>query len=130
MMSRKILVVDDEEVIRKFLKIHLTKLGYEVKEAEDGEKALEQIGKDDFDLLICDILMPNKDGWEVIKEVRSNPKMRDIPIIVLTAKNEDSDMFKGYDLGANYYMTKPFTKAQLLYGLKLMFEVTQDEMRI
>jgi CheY-like chemotaxis protein len=130
MMSRKILVVDDEEVIRKFLKIHLTKLGYEVKEAEDGEKALEQIGKDDFDLLICDILMPNKDGWEVIKEVRSNPKTKDIPVIVLTAKNEDSDMFKGYDLGANYYMTKPFTKAQLLYGLKLMFEVTQDEMRI
>ena len=130
MMSRKILVVDDEEVIRRFLKIHLTKLGYEVKEAEDGEKALEQIGKDDFDLLICDILMPNKDGWEVIKEVRSNPKMRDIPIIVLTAKNEDSDMFKGYDLGANYYITKPFTKAQLLYGLKLMFEVTQDEMRM
>jgi len=129
-MSRKILVVDDEEVIRKFLKIHLTKLGYEVKEAEDGEKALEQIGKDDFDLLICDILMPNKDGWEVIKEVRSNPKTKDIPVIVLTAKNEDSDMFKGYDLGANYYMTKPFTKAQLLYGLKLMFEVTQDEMRI
>jgi CheY-like chemotaxis protein len=130
MMSRKILVVDDEEVIRRFLKIHLTKLGYEVKEAEDGEKALEQIGKDDFDLLICDILMPNKDGWEVIKEVRSNPKTKDIPVIVLTAKNEDSDMFKGYDLGANYYITKPFTKAQLLYGLKLMFEVTQDEMRI
>jgi len=130
MMSRKILVVDDEEVIRRFLKIHLTKLGYEVKEAEDGEKALEQIGKDDFDLLICDILMPNKDGWEVIKEVRSNPKTKAIPVIVLTAKNEDSDMFKGYDFGANYYMTKPFTKAQLLYGLKLMFEVTQDEMRM
>jgi DNA-binding response OmpR family regulator len=53
--------------------------------------------------------------------MRSNPKTKDIPVIVLTAKMEDSDMFKGYDLGANYYMTKPFTKAQLLYGLKLMF---------
>jgi len=128
-MSRKVLVVDDEEVIRKFLKIHLVKLGYEVKEAADGEKALEQLKKDDFDLLICDILMPNKDGWEVIKEVRSNSKTKDIPVIVLTAKDRDSDMFKGYDLGANYYMTKPFTKAQLLYGLQLMFEGTQDEMR-
>jgi CheY-like chemotaxis protein len=120
-MSRKILIVDDEEVIRKFLKIHLAKLGYEVKEAGDGEQAIEQLGKDNFDLLICDILMPKKNGWEVIKEAKSNPKTKDIPVIVLTAKNEDSDMFKGYDLGANYYMTKPFSKAQLLYGLQLMF---------
>ena len=120
-MKRKILIVDDEEVIRKFLKIHLDKLGYEVKEAGDGEQAIEQLGKGNFDLLICDILMPKKDGWEVIKEAKSNPKTKDMPVIVLTAKNEDSDMFKGYDLGANYYMTKPFSKAQLLYGLQLMF---------
>jgi CheY-like chemotaxis protein len=120
-MNKKILVVDDEEVIRKFLRIQLAKLGYEVQEAADGEQALEKLGKDDFDLLICDILMPNKNGWEVMREVRSNPSMKDIPIIVLTAKNEDSDMFKGYDEGANYYMTKPFTKDQLLYGLNLMF---------
>ena len=129
-MSRKILVVDDEEVIRKFLRIQLAKLGYEVKEAADGEQAIEQLGKDDFDLLICDILMPKKDGWEVIKEAKSNPKTKNLPVIVLTAKNEDSDMFKGYDLGANYYMTKPFTKAQLLYGLKLMFGETPEEVRM
>jgi DNA-binding response OmpR family regulator len=128
-MGKKILVADDEEVIRKFLRIHLAKLGYEVKEAADGEQAMEQLGKDDFDLLICDILMPKKDGWEVIKEVKANPKTKNIPVIVLTAKNEDSDMFKGYDLGVNYYMTKPFTKGQLLYGLKLMLEETQEAIR-
>jgi DNA-binding response OmpR family regulator len=83
---------------------------------------LEQLSREDFDFLILDILMPNKDGWEVLKEVKSNPKTKDIPVIVLTAKNEDSDMFKGYELGASYYLTKPFTKAQLLYGLKLIFE--------
>jgi two-component system alkaline phosphatase synthesis response regulator PhoP len=121
-MSRKVLIVDDEEVIRKLLRIHLVKWGYEVREAIDGAQALEEIGKDNFDLLICDILMPNMDGWQVLKEVKTNPKTKDIPVIVLTAKNEDTDMFKGYDLGASYYMTKPFTKAQLLYGLKLMFE--------
>jgi CheY-like chemotaxis protein len=129
-MSRKVLIVDDEEVIRKFLRIHLVKLGYEVTEAADGEQAIEQLGKDDFDLLICDIMMPKKDGWEVIKEAKSNPKTKNLPMIVLTAKNEDSDMFKGYDLGANYYMTKPFTKAQLLYGLKLMFDETPEEIRV
>ena len=121
-MSKRILIVDDEEVIRKFLRIHLSKLGYEVTEAEDGEKAIEKIGGGKFDLIICDVMMPNKNGWEVIKEVKSNPELNEIPIILLTAKNDEVDMFKGYELGANYYMTKPFTKDQLLYGLKLMFE--------
>jgi DNA-binding response OmpR family regulator len=121
-MSKRILIVDDEEVIRKFLKIHLNKQGYEVVEAEDGQKAIDRIGERKFDLIICDVMMPNKTGWEVVKEVKSNPKFDHIPIILLTAKNDDVDMFKGYELGANYYMTKPFTKDQLLYGLKLMLE--------
>jgi DNA-binding response OmpR family regulator len=73
-------------------------------------------------------MMPKKDGWEVIKEVKSNPKTENLPVIVLTAKNEDPDMFKGYDLGANYYMTKPFTKSQLLYGLKLMLEESSSSL--
>lgn len=123
-MSKRILVVDDEEVIRKFVKIHLSKLGYEVDEAEDGQKAIEKITGEKFDLIICDVMMPNKNGWEVVKEVKSNPEVSEIPIILLTAKNDDADMFKGYELGANYYMTKPFTKDQLLYGMKLMFEET------
>ncbi len=120
-MGKKVLIVDDEEIIRKFLRIHLLKLGYEVKEAMDGVQALEQLGKDTYDLLISDVLMPNKNGWELLKAVRSNPKTKDLPVILLTAKNEDADMFQGYELGANYYMTKPFTKDQLLFGLKMMF---------
>jgi DNA-binding response OmpR family regulator len=129
-VRRKVLIVDDEEVVRNFLRIHLAKLGYEVKEAGDGEQAIEELEKDDFDLLICDILMPKKGGWEVIKEVRTNSKTKHLPVIVLKAKNEETDMFKGYDLGANYYMTKPFTKAELLYGLRLMFDGSLKEMRV
>jgi len=64
--------------------------------------------------------MPNKDGWELMKEVRLSPKTKDIPVIVLTAKNKDSDMLKGYELGASYYITKPFTKAQLLHGIQMV----------
>ena len=120
-MGKKVLIVDDEVIIRKFLRINLLKLGYEVKEAMDGVQALEQLGKDTYDLLISDVLMPNKNGWELLKAVRSNPKTKDLPVILLTAKNEDADMFQGYELGANYYMTKPFTKDQLLFGLKMMF---------
>jgi DNA-binding response OmpR family regulator len=126
-MKRKILIVDDEEMIRNFLRILLDKLGYEVREAADGEQAIEELTKDDFDLLICDILMPKKDGWEVIKEARSSSKSKNVPVILLTARNENTDMFKGYELGANYYMTKPFTKAQLLYGLRLMFDGSPGE---
>ncbi len=129
-MKRKVLIVDDEEVIRKILRIHLAKLGYEVTEAADGEQAIEELGKDDFDLLICDILMPKKDGWEVVKEVKSNSRTKHLPVIVLKAKNEEADMVKGYNLGANYYMTKPFTKAELLYGLRLMFDGSSKEIRV
>ncbi len=129
-MSKKVLVVDDEEVIRKFLRIHLINWGYEVKEAVDGVEALEQLSNEDFDFLLLDILMPKKDGWRVLEEMRSDPKTKSIPVIVLTAKDEDTDMLRGYTLGANYYMTKPFTntKAQLLYRIQLIFGENSEAM--
>jgi len=119
-MGKKILVVDDEEIVRKGLKIHLTKSGYNVEEAADGEEAIEWMKKNNFDLLICDIMMPKKDGWEVLNFVRSQTRTEDLPVIFLTAKSQDSDMFEGYERGANYYITKPFTKSQLLFGVNLM----------
>ena len=124
-MSKKVLIVDDEEVIRKTLRIHLGKMGYELQEAIDGVEAMDKLRNESFDLLISDILMPKKNGWELLKEVRANQNTKDLPVILLTAKNEDTDMFKGYDLGANYYITKPFTKVQLLYGVKLMLGGTE-----
>jgi len=123
-MRKKVLVVDDEETIRQFLSTLLLRWGYEVEEAVDGVQALEKLAKDNYDLLICDILMPNKDGWEVLKEMKSNPKIKEIPVIVLTGKKEDSDIVRGYELGAIYYMTKPFTIAQLLYALEQIFGET------
>ena len=129
-MSKKVLVVDGEEVIRKLLRIHLAKLGYEVEEAADGAEALEQLGNEYFDFLILDILIPNEDGWQILKEVKSNLKIKDIPIIILTAKNGDSDMIKGYAMGASYYITKPFTRAQLLYGIQLMSEEKSESLLV
>lgn len=122
MKNKSILIVEDEKVIRKLLRIQLRQWGYQVTEAEDGVQAILKLGKENFDLILLDIMMPNKDGWDLMKEVRLSPKTKDIPVIVLTAKNKDSDMFKGYELGANYYIPKPFTKAQLLHGIKLVFE--------
>ena len=130
MMNKKVLIVDDEEVIRKFLGINLVNWGYEVKEAVEGTEALEKLGNEGFDLLILDILIPNKDGWQLLKEVKSNLKTKDIPIIILTAKNGDSDMIKGYTLGASYYITKPFTKAQLLSGIQLIFKGNSESLPV
>ena len=121
-MSKKILVVDDEKMIRDLLRGYLIKLGYEIREAADGDQAIKELGREDFDLLICDIEIPNKDGWQVIKEARSNPKTKDIPVIILTGKGEEDDIVKGYELGTNFYITKPFTRAQLLYGIKLVLK--------
>ena len=121
-MRKKILVVDDEEAIRGLVKAYLAKFDYEIKEASDGLQALDRLHDDDFDLLICDIGMPNMDGWEVLKKLSSDTRMKNLSVIVLTAKTEEVDMLRAYDLGANYYLTKPFTKAQLLYGLNLMFD--------
>ena len=121
-MSKKILVVDDEKMIRDLLRGYLIKLGFEIREAADGEQAIKELGREDFDLLICDIEMPNKDGWQVIREARSNPKTKDIPVIILTGKGGEDDIVKGYELGTNFYITKPFTRAQLLYGIELMLK--------
>ncbi len=126
-MTKKILVVDDEEVVRKVLRIHLTRLGYEIKEAADGVQALEELKNDNFDLVICDIMMPIKDGWQVLREIKSNPKFAHIPVIVLTAKNECADIRKGYKLDADYYITKPFSKLQLIYEIKLILSDISSE---
>jgi DNA-binding response OmpR family regulator len=127
-MNKKVLVIDDEETIRKFIKIQLGKAGYDVKEAADGEQGMVQLKRDRFDVVICDIMMPKKSGWEVLKEVRLNPATSEIPVIVLTAKNEDDDMFKGDELGATYYITKPFTKSQLLFGLNTIFDKKKNSL--
>jgi CheY-like chemotaxis protein len=92
MKSKSILIVEDEKVIRKFLRLQLSQWGYQVTETEDGVQTILKLGKKNFDLILLDIMMPNKDGCELMKEVRLSPKTKDIPVIVLTAKNKDSDM--------------------------------------
>ena len=103
----KILVVDDESRLRKLVKDFLKKDGYEVLEAADGEEALDIFFSDkSISLVICDIMMPKLNGYEVVKEIR---QFSDVPIILLTAKGEESDELTGYDLGIDEYISKPFS---------------------
>lgn len=107
MEKLKILVVDDEQRMRKLVKDFLTKKNYEVLEAGDGEEAVEIFFENkDIALLILDVMMPKMDGWEVCREIR---QYSEVPIIMLTAKGEEKDELLGFDLGVDEYISKPFS---------------------
>ncbi len=103
----KILVVDDESRMRKLVRDFLVREDYEVLEAGDGEEALDVFYKEkNIALIILDVMMPKLNGWEVCKEIRETSK---VPIIMLTAKSDESDELTGFELGVDEYITKPFS---------------------
>lgn len=106
-----ILVVDDDKEIVKAIEIYLGKENYKIIKAYDGEQALEEIKKNEIQLVILDIMMPNKDGIETLEEIR---KDKNIPVIMLSAKSEDVDKINGLNVGADDYVTKPFNPVELI----------------
>ncbi|QQK81756.1 response regulator transcription factor [Salicibibacter cibi] len=114
-MNEKILVVDDEQPIADILEFSLQKEGFEIEVAYDGTEALEKVDAFKPDLILLDIMLPNKDGMEVCREVRKN---YDMPIIMLTAKDSEIDKVLGLELGADDYVTKPFSTRELLARVK------------
>ena len=118
MTKEKILIVDDEEDILELLKFNLTREGYEVVCAGTGEKVLKIIESVNPDLIVLDLMLPGTDGLEVTKKLKNNPKNQDIPIIMLTAKGEESDIVIGLELGADDYITKPFSPKILIARIR------------
>ena len=116
MAEYRILVVDDEEPIAKILEFNLRKEGYDVIVANDGEKAVELAFSEDPDLILLDLMLPKKDGMEVCREVRAQ---KNIPIIMLTAKNSEIDKVLGLEFGADDYVTKPFSTRELMARVKV-----------
>lgn len=114
-MNRKILVVDDEKPIADILKFNLEKEGYDVELAYDGDEAVKKTYKDNPDLVILDIMLPKKDGFQVLKDIRKEYK---IPVLMLTAKEEEVDKILGLELGADDYITKPFSMRELVARIK------------
>ncbi|MEF9933004.1 MAG: response regulator transcription factor [Cetobacterium sp.] len=112
---KKILIVEDEWKIRRLMKDYLVKEEYEVDEASNGEEGLVKFSQKEFDLILLDVMMPVKDGWEVAKEIRERSN---IPIIMLTARSEESDQLFGYELGIDEYMIKPFNPKLLVAKIK------------
>ena len=122
MNDLKILVVDDESRMRKLVKDFLNRAGYQVLEAGDGEEAVDVFfSTKGIDLLVLDVMMPRMDGWEVVREIR---KVSEVPIIMLTAKGDESDELQGFDLGVDEYISKPFSPKILVARVEAILRRT------
>ncbi|MBU0905128.1 MAG: response regulator transcription factor [Planococcaceae bacterium] len=114
-----ILVADDEDRIRRLLKMYLEREGYEVDEAENGAEALEKAVEKDYHAIILDVMMPEKDGMEVIAELREH---KATPILLLTAKGEEANRVQGFELGADDYIVKPFSPREVVLRVKAVLK--------
>ncbi|ORJ63341.1 two-component system response regulator [Geothermobacter hydrogeniphilus] len=113
-MGKKILIVEDEESLLKLESILLTSKGFEVRGVANGTEALEAIAEEPPDLVLLDIMLPELDGFEVCRRIKEQEATRGIPVIMLTAKKSREDMSRGEEVGADWYITKPFKSAMVI----------------
>ncbi len=111
----RILVVDDEERIRRLLRMYLEKEGFQIEEAEDGESALQKASEEDFALILLDLMLPGMDGIEVCSKLR---QVKSTPVIMLTAKGEEANRVQGFEVGTDDYVVKPFSPREVIYRVK------------
>ena len=119
----KILIVDDEILIRKVIKEYCILENYEVVEAENGIDAIEKIKHDNIDLIVLDVMMPKLDGLSAFKEIK---KIKNIPTIVLSARSEEFDKLTGFELGIDDYVTKPFSPKELMARIKAVLKRSKN----
>ncbi|PRR78592.1 Alkaline phosphatase synthesis transcriptional regulatory protein PhoP [Clostridium liquoris] len=124
MGEEKILIVDDEEHIRELLKFNLENVGYDTICAEDGIQAIDMAKNERPALILLDLMLPGMDGYDVCKEIRMNSNISTTPIIMLTAKSEELDKVLGLELGADDYLTKPFSVRELMARVKAVLRRT------
>ncbi len=120
--KKKILVVEDDEDSRQALCTIIEGLGYSFISFASGPDALNGIKNQQLDLALVDIMMPQMSGYEFLVELRKLAEFKDLPVIMVTAKDDDSEILEGYQYGADYYITKPYTSKQLQYGIKLYID--------
>jgi DNA-binding response OmpR family regulator len=113
-MAKKVLIVDDEPNIVAALEYLLQRKGYEIRIAADGEEALRQVQSFAPDLVLLDVMMPRQSGYEVCQRIRERPEWSGVRIVMLSAKGREAEVSKGLSLGADFYITKPFSSAELV----------------
>jgi DNA-binding response OmpR family regulator len=117
-VTKKILVADDDPAIQKVLFQTFQLEGYEVATASDGEEALAELEGELPDLVVLDVMMPKLDGFDVLKRIREDPRTKALPVILLSARSSQEDIWQGWQSGVDYYMTKPFDVEDLLKFLE------------
>ncbi len=122
-MTEKILIVDDEERIRKLLNMYLVREGYDITEAENGEEALELAMENDYNCILLDLMMPKMDGIEVASRLR---RTKSTPIIMLTAKGEENNRVEGFEVGADDYIVKPFSPREVVLRVKAILRRSSE----
>jgi len=127
MAKDKILAIDDEEDILELLRFNLTKEGYQVRSASTGEEALSLARSERPDLVLLDLMLPGIDGLEVARRLKADPITRNMPIVMLTAKGEESDIVAGLELGAEDYITKPFSRKVLVARLRAVLRRKEEK---
>ncbi|MFA6221037.1 MAG: response regulator transcription factor [Desulfomonilaceae bacterium] len=127
MAKERILVVDDEEDILELVRYNLTKENFQVISATTGEDALDKLKKESFDLILLDLMLPGRDGLDTCRIIKGSPETSQIPIMMITAKSEDTDVVLGLELGADDYVTKPFSPRVLLARIKALLRRNQPE---
>ncbi|CAB1083186.1 ArsR family transcriptional regulator [Alkalispirochaeta odontotermitis] len=127
MPKERILVVDDEEDILELVRFNLAKEGYHITGALTGEEALRKARSEPFDLIVLDLMLPGMDGLEVAKKLKAHEKARRIPIVMLSAKGEEADIVTGLELGADDYITKPFSPRVLIARVRTALRRKIDE---
>jgi len=125
--QRRILVVDDDPTMIKLIEVNLKLNDYSVVGTTSGEQALSILASEPLDMVVLDIMMPGVDGWEVLKRIRAGKDTQEIPVILVTAKTQDSDVIRGWELGADEYVIKPFNPLLLIEIVKMVFNRSHDE---
>ena len=121
-MSKRILVIDDSPIVRNLHSVMLKSAGFQTEDAENGFDALEKAMKASFDLMIVDINMPKMDGFAFCREIRTNDKYRDIPLLIVSTESEAEDKMKGFKAGANLYLIKPVKPEILIENVNLLLQ--------
>lgn len=110
----RVLVVDDDEVIRQLIAVNLQLEGFEVETAVDGQDCLDKVPEVRPDVITLDVMMPRLDGWVTAVRLREDPTVRDVKVVLITARAQDEDITRGHELGVDAYVTKPFDPAELI----------------
>jgi|TARA_B100001059_G_scaffold88842_1_gene87350 two-component system phosphate regulon response regulator PhoB len=126
-MAAKILIIEDEKAVREMLCFNLKNNGFEILEAEDSNSALDALKENEINLILLDWMLPGKQGIEISRLIRSSSEIKDIPIIMLTAKSDESDKVLGLESGADDYVTKPFSPKELVARIKALLRRTAPQ---